>query len=71
MYQKIIRTELSKSGYIGKYDPRHIEGYMRVEHGTLCGLSRAEFLSEIEISRQCIDADGYSNAESLARSYGL
>jgi hypothetical protein len=71
MYQSIIRKELVKNGYIGLYDPRHIEGYMRLEHGTLDGLSRKQRREEIEISRQCVDHGGIINAETLARSYGL
>jgi len=70
-YQQSIREELAGRGYIGRYDPRHIEGYMRLEHGTLDALSASRFSEEIEISRQCIDADSYSNAESLAKSFGL
>ena len=71
MYQQIIRRELSRSGFIGKYDPRHIEGYIRLEHSTLDGLSRNKFRAEIEASRQCIDYEGCNIAEELARSYGL
>lgn len=71
MYQKAIREELAKSGYIGQYDPRHIEGYMRLAHGCLDGLDKETFNEEVSVCRQCIDADGIANAESLAKSYGL
>lgn len=69
-YQRVISETLAKSGHIGKYDPRHIEAYMRLEHGTLDALSRRQFDQEVEVCRQCVDAD-INGAESLALSYGL
>jgi hypothetical protein len=71
MYQQMIRERLASMGYIGKYDPRHIEAYMRLEHSTLDGLSYAQFNKEIKTSMECVNLDGTENAESLARSYGL
>jgi len=71
IYQDTIRVELAKQGMIGKHDPRHIEGYMRLQYGCLDHLSRSEFAAEVAIGAQCIDADGINNAESLAKSYGL
>jgi len=71
MYQEMIRAELSKSGFIGKYDPRHIEAYMRLEHSTLDGLSASQFKAEVEIGRQCVDAEGAAIAETLAVSFEL
>ena len=71
MYQTIIKTTLAKQGFIGKYDPRHIEAYMRIGNSTLDGLSRSEFTREVNECRQCVDADGTANAEGLAISYGL
>lgn len=71
LYQKSIREEIAKQGYVGKYDPRHIESYMRLEHSTLDSLSRRQFSQEVAIGIQCIDADGIDNAESLAKSYGF
>ena len=68
--EKAIREELAKSGHAGRYDPRHIEAWMRLEHGTLDGLSASEFAAEVEIARQCVDADP-SGSASLAQSYGL
>lgn len=71
MYQKMIREELARQGYVGQYDPRHIEGYMRLGCGCLDGLSKAKFLMEVMIGKACIDVDGVDNAENLAKSYGL
>lgn len=52
------------------HDPRHIEAWMRLEHGTLDGLSYSKFAREVEIAAACCDADP-AGSESLARSYGL
>jgi hypothetical protein len=71
MYQSLIREILARNGYVGRYDPRHVEAYMRIEHSTLDGLSRAQFAAEVEICRQCVDAGGPDGAERCARSFGL
>jgi len=71
MYQKMIRERLAKMGYIGKYNPRHIEAYMRLEHSTLDGLSSKQFDNEIKICIDCIKYDGIENAENCASSMGL
>lgn len=70
MYEQLIREALAEQGAIGKYDPRHIEAFMRLEHSTLDGLSRGQFASEVSTARVCIDEGGRDGAESLARSYG-
>ena len=70
MYQKMIRDELARKGYAGKYDARHIEAYMRLQYGTLDHLSKETFNREVEICRQCVDADPIA-AERLAVSEGL
>lgn len=57
--------------YAAQYDPRHIEAYMRLERGTLDGLSRQSWEIELEQARLCIDAGGANQAEELAKSYGL
>ncbi len=54
-----------------RYDPRHIEAYMRLEHGVLDGLSPARFRAEVAIGMRCVDAGGTVNAEKLAQSCGL
>ena len=70
MYQRMIREELARKGYVGQYDPRHIEAYMRIEHPTLDGLSKASFRKEIEWSRQAVDLDPAA-AERCAQSFAL
>ena len=71
-YQQIIREELAKAGHVGM-DPRWIEGYMRLDHGTLDALSRAQFARETrEIAEMIAEAGGHSDEpERLARSYRL
>lgn len=71
LYAEMIREDLAKAGYIGKYDPRHIEAYMRLEHSTLDGLSARQFAAEVEIARQCLDHADEEESEALALSYGL
>jgi len=71
MYQQIIREELAKAGHVGM-DPRWIEGYMRLDHGTLDALSRGQFAHETrEIAEGIVATGTQAEAESLARSYGL
>lgn len=69
MYRKAIRETLVRSGRTG-IDPRHVEAFMRLEHGTLDGLSSERFREEVEIGAECAAADPVA-AEELAKSYGL
>jgi len=69
-YQETI-TEMTELLGRPDVDARHIEGYMRVEHATLDGLSPLQFLLEVEIGIACVDADGIINAERNAQSFGL
>ena len=60
---------------IGNYchadiQPRHVEAYMRLEHGTLDKLSAAQFRRSIIEAEQCVVAD-HNMAERLAQSYGI
>ena len=54
-----------------RYDPRHIEGYMRLGHSTLDGLSAFEFGQEVGLCKQCVDYEGTEQAELNALSFGL
>lgn len=53
------------------HDPRHIEAYVRLEHGTLGGLSMDTLRSEARTAAACIDLAGTTSAEELAQSFGL
>lgn len=53
------------------YDPRHIEAFMRSEHGTLDHLSPDTFAAEVAIAVMCIEDGGMEFGERLAKSYGL
>jgi len=70
-YEQLIRETLAKIGRIGAADPRHVEGWMRLEHGCLDGLSAEQFQREVEVALQCIAAASAQENESLAESFGL
>jgi hypothetical protein len=53
------------------YDPRHVEGWMRLSFGTLDHLGAAEFESEVCLANACISEAGTQESEALAVSYGL
>jgi len=52
-------------------DPRHIEGWMRLEHGTLDALSPSAFRREVQTCIDCVDEAGIDRSDELAASYGL
>jgi hypothetical protein len=64
-YQHLIKQLVPE-----KYDPRHIEAFMRVRHSTLDGLSRSEFRKEVKLAMACIDEVGPTEAEKYAKSFG-
>ena len=70
-YEQIIRETLAKIGRIGAADPRHVEGWMRLEHGCLDGLARSQFASEVKIALECIEAGPLADSEALAQSMVL
>lgn len=55
----------------GRYDPRHIEAYIRIEYGTLGHLSEDAWRREIEIAIGCIQTSGWDSSERAAKSFGL
>jgi hypothetical protein len=74
-YQDSIRESLARRGRTD-IDPRHVEGWMRCEYGTLDALTRQQFSREIGLAIACIDASdvneaGQNVSEALAVSYGL
>ena len=70
-YQQKIRETMAAAGHIGAADPRHVEAWMRLEHGCLDGLAPAEFAHEVKAALGCIAAGPVSDSEALATSYGL
>lgn len=70
-YQRLIREDIARMGHVGAADPRHVEGWMRLENGCLDGLSPSQFAAEVKIALQCIAAAPAADTESLAQSYGL
>lgn len=71
MYHILIREALARAGHVGAADPRHIEGYIRLEHPTLDGLTPDQFQAEVVFSLRCVLQDGVEAAERLAQSFGL
>jgi hypothetical protein len=69
-YADTIRVECAHLGRVGA-NPRHVEAWMRLEHGTLGHLDKAAFRREVETALALIDAAGDADSESLARSFGL
>lgn len=72
-YQAEIRRRLAKTGLVGKYDPRHIEVYMRTQtsDGCLDSISSDRFSQLIEWSARQVDIDGAESAERFAKSEGF
>lgn len=71
MYREMIRHILAARGLAGRYDPRHVEAWMRVEHPTLDALSVQEWAAEVTIALQCIDHARPDDSERLAKSMGI
>lgn len=69
-YQRAIQRILDQRG-IKNIDPRHVEGWMRVEHSTLDHLDAERFAAEVDFSIACIAASGVRTSEQNARSFGL
>lgn len=69
-YDAVIRQEAARLGLIGKVDPRHVEGWMRLEYGTLDHLPREKFGEYVQVAIDCERAQPGSG-ESLAQTYGM
>lgn len=69
MYKEIIKRLLEQQE--SDVDPRHVEAWMRLQHGTLDSLGPSEMESEVEIAALCIDHGGVDSSEELAQSFGL
>jgi len=70
-YEQAIRETMASLGRVGAADPRWVEGWMRLEHSTLDGLSRSRFTDEVKTALGCIASAGTSESEQLAQSFGL
>ena len=66
-YQRAIATMKAAQGF----DPRHIEGYMRLQHDILSRLSKSQFSREVRLCVACIREGGVDAAERNAISFGL
>jgi len=66
MYQDIIKRVCLNLSI--EADPRHIEGFMRLQYGTLDHLTREEFAKECKLFDKIKEQDDW---EANAQSFGL
>jgi hypothetical protein len=71
MYQDMIRRVQRRGHGLSTVEPRIVEAWMRLEHGTLDSMSASEFAEEVLVSEECARHSTAAENESLARSYGL
>jgi len=69
LYTKVCKEALAQIKR-PDIDPRHLEGFMRLQYGTLGHLPREEFVAEARLLATCWDGE-QENWEWNARSYGL
>jgi hypothetical protein len=67
-YQAIIKSILEKLG--SDADPRHIEGFMRLEYSSLSHLPKSKFVSETKTFLS-IPREEWPEWEANAVSFGL
>ena len=65
------QREIAKMKAAQGFDPRHIEGYMRLQHDILSRLSKQQFSREVRLCVECIKEGGIDAAERNAQSFGL
>lgn len=71
MSSQTYETYRERIAALSDRDPRHVEAWMRIAHGTLDQLGPAEFESEVCVANACIAEAGETESEALAVSYGL
>lgn len=71
IYAQMIREAMARTGRVGAADPRHVEAWLRLEHGCLDAMSRQQFTDEVTIALECVAAGPLADSEALAISYGL
>lgn len=67
-YRALIEEDLARYGREA-CDPRHVEAHMRANHGTLDGLSRAEFREAVFNAADDADSMAWDDNEKLADTY--
>ena len=70
-YHSLIRETMARFGRLGAVDPRHVEAWMRLEHGTLDALTRRQLTAAVRSALDCIAASSCSENDALAASFGL
>ena len=67
-----FQKQIVENGMIPQgIDPRHVEGYIRLEHSILGELSWATIKREVKLCISCIREGGIDAAERNAQSFGL
>lgn len=69
--QTYYQRAISKMRVAQGFDPRHVEGYMRLQHSFLGELSKQMFAREVRLCVECIREGGIEAAERNAQSFGL
>lgn len=70
-YRALIVQALERMGLSpSEFPPEQIEGWMRLELGTLDAIGPARFREEVKMAAACVAADPAASAR-LAESYGL
>jgi hypothetical protein len=69
--QTYFQKQITDKGLVpAGFDPRHIEGFIRLQYATLGHLDWPTIRREVKIALDCIRADK-AMAERNALSYGL
>lgn len=70
MYKERIELTLKVLGR-PEVDPGHIEAWMRMDHGTLDGLSPRDFRQAVKVGVEAVDQCGEKLSQEVASTYGL
>ena len=71
IYQQMIRETMARMGKVGACDPRHVEGWMRLDNPTLDHLSASQFTKEVKLAMECVAAAQPEHSEDIAVMQGV
>lgn len=69
MYTQHLQQLLTQRGSAA--DPRHIEGFIRLDYDALDGFTPEEWEREVTIGLRCLAEAGVAAAERNAQSFNL
>ncbi len=70
--QTYFQKQITEKGYVpAGIDPRHIEGFIRLQYSTLSHLDWPTIRREIRVAVGCVKEGGVEMAEANAKSFGL